>query len=341
MKIINPTEYPEWDKMLLEHEEASFFHTSAWARVLSESYHYKPLYFSSIENGKITSLIPLMEVKSVLTGKRGVSLPFTDDCSPISKDPAGLEETLNRIIEYGKTAGWKHIDLRGENAYFNGKPHCASFHVHSLDLSRGKDEIFSGLRDSTRRNIKRARKENIEVKIENSRQAIEAFFQIHCGTRRHHGLPPQPRYFFQKIFERIIARDKGFIVLAYRQKKAIAGAVFFHFNDKAIYKYGASDRKSLDLRPNNLVMWQAIEWFADNGFKSFSFGRTEPENDGLLQFKRGWGAGESILNYYKYDLNRDSFVSDKSGAKSSYNLFKMMPLPLLKFTGNILYRHVG
>jgi hypothetical protein len=88
-------------------------------------------------------------------------------------------------------------------------------------------------------------------------------------------------------------------------------------------------------------MWKAIEWLAENGFKKFSFGRTEPENNGLLQFKRGWGAKEKKLNYYKYDLKQDSFVSEKPGTKSSYNIFKMMPLPLLKFTGNILYRHVG
>jgi hypothetical protein len=341
LDVINPIEYPDWDNMLIEHEDASFFHTSAWARVLTESYKYKPLYFTSIENGKIRSLIPLMEVKSFLTGKRGVSLPFTDQCAPICNDPADLEETLNRIIEHGKTAGWAHIDLRGGNAYLNGKPHSASFYVHWLNLSRGKDKIFSKFRDSTKRNIKRARKENVEIKRENSWSAVETFFQLHCGTRKQHGLPPQPRYFFQKIFEQIIDQDKGFVFLAYRQNRVIAGAVFFHFKDNAIYKFGASDRNYLDLRPNNLIMWQAIEWCADNSFKSFSFGRTEPENDGLLQFKRGWGAKETNLNYYKFDLNKDSFVSDKSGAKSSYNFFKMLPIFMLRIAGNFLYRHVG
>jgi lipid II:glycine glycyltransferase (peptidoglycan interpeptide bridge formation enzyme) len=327
--------------MLLEHEDASFFHTSAWARVLHESYNYKPLYFTVIDKGKLVSLIPVMEVKSFLTGRRGVSLPFTDHCPPICSDPTKLEEILNRIIEYGKTAGWKYIDVRGDSAYFNAKPAAESFYVHSLDLSKKKEKLFLQFRDSTKRNIKRSRKEEIEVRIENSRPALEAYFQLHCTTRKHHGLPPQPKYFFQKIFERIIARDKGFVVLAYRQGKAIAGAVFFHFKDQAIYKYGASDRNYLHLRPNNLVMWQAIEWFAENGFKSFNLGRTEPENDGLLQFKRGWGAKETNLSYYKYDLKKDSFISDTSGVKSSYNLFKMLPISMLRIAGNFLYRHVG
>jgi hypothetical protein len=341
IEIINPIEYPGWDDMLLAHEDASFFHTSAWAKVLSESYKYKPLNFATIENGKILSLIPLMEVKSFLTGKRGVSLPFTDHCPPLCNDSSNLKDIFKSIIEYGKSAEWKHIDLRGGSEYFNGKSASASFFEHFLNLSQKKEKIFSKFRNSTKRNIKRARKENVEIKIDNSRLAVEAFFQLHCGTRKHHGLPPQPRYFFQKIFERIIDQDKGFVALAYRQNKAIAGAVYFHFKNQAIYKYGASDRNHLNLRPNNLVMWKAIEWFAGNGFKSFSFGRTEPENKGLLQFKRGWGGKERTLSYYKYDLKKDSFVSNRSGVKSSYNFLKMLPLPILKFTGNILYRHVG
>ena len=88
-------------------------------------------------------------------------------------------------------------------------------------------------------------------------------------------------------------------------------------------------------------MWEAIKWYAQNGFKVFGFGRTEPENQGLLQFKRGWGAKEETLNYYKYDLMQDSFVAEKPKIKSSYGFFRIMPSPILRFTGNILYRHVG
>jgi lipid II:glycine glycyltransferase (peptidoglycan interpeptide bridge formation enzyme) len=282
-----------------------------------------------------------MEVKSFLTGKRGVSLPFTDQCPPISNDPVNLEETLNRVIEYGKTAKWKHIDLRGNNDYFNGKSTSNSFYRHSLNLFQGKEEIFSGFRDSTKGNIRKAIREDVDIRICNSLDSVKEFFRLQCQTRKYHGLPPQPRSFFKRIFEHVVDANKGFVLLALYHNKVIAGGVFFHFGNKAIYKYGASDRNYLNLRPNNLIMWQAIEWFAENGFKQFSFGRTEQGNDGLLQFKRGWGAKEKKLNYYKYDLKQDCFVSEKPGVKSSYNLFKMMPLPLLKFTGNILYRHVG
>ena len=131
------------------------------------------------------------------------------------------------------------------------------------------------------------------------------------------------------------------MALAFYQNRAISGNIYLNFGKKAIYKYGASDRSYQNLRGNNLVMWESIRWYCRKGYKTFSFGRTEPENQGLLQFKRGWGAKEETLNYYKYDLMQDSFVAEKPKIKSSYGFFRIMPAPILRFTGNILYRHVG
>ena len=42
ISIINPIKHPDWDDLLLTADRATFFHTTAWARVLSESYGYKP-----------------------------------------------------------------------------------------------------------------------------------------------------------------------------------------------------------------------------------------------------------------------------------------------------------
>ncbi len=67
---INPIEYPGWDDLLLSQPDYSFFHSSHWARVLHDSYGYKPCYFSIIDNQKLSACIPVMEIKSVLTGTR-------------------------------------------------------------------------------------------------------------------------------------------------------------------------------------------------------------------------------------------------------------------------------
>ena len=62
MMIINPIEYNGWDSLILFSKNYSFFHSTAWAKILQYSYHYKPVYFTQIEDGKIQFLIALMEI---------------------------------------------------------------------------------------------------------------------------------------------------------------------------------------------------------------------------------------------------------------------------------------
>jgi lipid II:glycine glycyltransferase (peptidoglycan interpeptide bridge formation enzyme) len=340
-KIINPIDFPDWNNLLLTNNQSTFFHTAEWARVLSESYNYKPLYFTVIENNKLTALIPLMAIKSLLTGHRGVSLPFTDYCPPIAKNLKQFNEIFNEVIKHGKKVGWKYIDLKGGKEYLEDTIPSETFLAHNLDLADAEHEIFTTFRSSTKRGIKKATKENVQVQILNSYESVKEFYQLNCLTRKGHGLPPQPFCFFKRIYDYIISKKKGFIALASHSNKVVAGAVYFHLKDTSIYKYGASDKSYQHLRPNNIVMWEAIKWYSKNEFKSFSFGRTEPDHKGLLQFKRGWGTKEETIHYYRYDLSKNVFVKDPSGVKSSYAFFRKLPLPLLKLSGNLLDRHVG
>ena len=351
--------------MLLRTPGASFFHGSAWARVLSESYGYTPLYFSVIENERLRALVPMMEVSSFLTGKRAVSLPFTDYCEPIFEEGIEIQDLLNPIIDHGKKGGWKYFELRGGSHPVPGSwflvPGCntstsneqqatsnkplvpfITYLGHTLDLAKGEESLHAGLRDSTRRNIKKSEKEKVEIRIEKTAEAMHDFYRLNCMTRREHGLPPQPYHFFEEVHQHIISKGNGLIALAYSQGKAIAANVYFHFGDRAIYKYGASDKKFQDLRANNLVMWEAIKWFAGNGFKSFCFGRTELENEGLRQFKTGWGPDEHQIQYFKYDLRHGAFVAGKPKGEPIYTgIFRRTPVPILNVIGSLFYRHMG
>ena len=382
LQIINPITYPGWDELLLRTPGASFFHSSAWAKVLAESYGYTPLYFTVLENGKLRALVPVMEVNSFLTGKRGVSLPFTDYCEPIVSETSEFVVLFNSIIEYGKKKGWKYVELRGGEKNlrsqesgvssqesggsnlspkslvlgpglntehsFNSQPatrnipSCITYLGHTLGLTKGEENIFSNLRDGTKRNIKKAIKEKVRAEIFNSLESIKEFYRLNCMTRKEHGLPPQPFNFFKKIFDNVISNNLGFVILASYDDKNVAGGVYFHFGEKAVYKYGASEMAYQNLRANNLVMWEAIKWYCHNGFDHFCFGRTEPENQGLIQFKSGWGTAEQKISYYLYDFRKEEFISAKSKVTGFHNkIFRNMPLPLLKKLGSVIYKHVG
>ncbi|WP_243373447.1 GNAT family N-acetyltransferase [Geotalea sp. SG265] len=342
LAIIDPLQHPQWDDLLLSLEGCSFFHTTGWARVLSESYDYTPLYFVLYGSDRLEAVIPVMEVKSILTGCRGVSLAFTDYCRPIAGDQRQFDHLLKSIVAYGKKAGWQTIELRGAGEFLPSATASASYLGHVLELSPDEQQVYRRFRGSTKQNIKKANAAGVEINICDTPAALEVFQRLNCITRKKHGMPPQPDRFFRNVGEHVIAKGKGFIVLASCGKKPIAASVFFHFGRTGVYKYGASDDTHQHLRPNNLVIWEAIKWFCRNGFESFCFGRTDPGNNGLRQFKNGWGTRETTIHYYRYDLRRDSFVPGEIELDSRYTrLLGKLPIPLLKTLGSLLYRHKG
>jgi lipid II:glycine glycyltransferase (peptidoglycan interpeptide bridge formation enzyme) len=343
MEIVNPLNQHVWDELVSSHPSGSFFHTSSWARVLAESYGYKPAYFVVRDKGYLLALLPVMEIRSILTGKRGVSLPFSDYADPFAKDEEQYLSLAKTAMRYGTQAGWKTLEIRGGGYPWAEKEESSVFLGHQLDLSGTESEIYTGFRTNMRRNISRALKAGVKIEILNSAEAIEAYYHLHCITRKGHGIPPQPLKFFRKIQEHVLQRNMGIIALATFRKSVVAGIMLFHHGKKAIYKYGASNLEGKECRANNLVMWEAIRWYRQKGVKEFCFGRTEGTNQGLREYKLGYGASEYDLPYYKYDLSGNRVVrksaEDASGRLERY--YQKVPIPFSRIIGTLLYRHVG
>ncbi len=341
-QIIDPTEHVHYDERLLASGKGHFFLSSAWAEVFKSAYGYQPYYWQDAPEGRIRFLLPMMEVNSYLTGKRAISLPFTDYCEPIYETESQFQAVLPELHAFAEKRGWRTIEFRGGDALLAGQPASRHYVTHQLELSADSTRLYHSLHDSTRRNIRKAERSGVQVEVSSSLQALEAFYRLNSMTRKKHGLPPQPYSFFRTIWEKIIRPGKGRIYLAQAERKTIAGAVFFDFGLHIIYKYGASDERYQALRANNLLMWKAIEHGCAHGFKTFDFGKTEPGNEGLRRFKLNWGAREKVIHYHKYHLAQSRFIVEPVRERHwSTRLFAGMPEVLLKMIGRILYAHAA
>lgn len=377
LQVLNPLQMRDWDELLIPHRDASLFHTRAWAEVLHHTYGHEPYYLGRVDNGRLAVLLPIMEVNSVITGRRGVSLPFTDECLPLGVREPAYPPLFERAIDEGRTRKWKYLELRGAGGPLQGSSSSGSFDTngahgsregrnreqqttnvpnpstldpqpstgfygHTLDLSDGPDAVFQRFDGSVRRAIRKAEAVGVHTDIGSSFKDVEVYYGLHCKTRRRHGLPPQPFEFFANLHQHVLARDLGFIVTARHQERPIAGAVFFHFAGKAIYKYGASDYRYQELRGNNVVMWAGIRHGCERACQQLHLGRTSLDNQGLRRYKLGFGAAENSICYFRFDLATDRYVPmpDNSGHWTS-RLFRGMPLVALRLMGRLLYRHMS
>jgi hypothetical protein len=344
-EFVNPLLDPQWNRRILEQRGATFFHSAEWARVLAETYGYTPCYAVFKEAGRVSAILPMMEVRSLWKGTRGVCLPFTDECGPLLSTGVTFEDLIPPVREYGLRSAWKYLELRGSAETVPGAVQTDAFVVHQLALESGEAFKFQKLRDSTRRNIQKSLREGVEIEHLRTPDAMDAFYALHCRTRRRHGVPPQPVRFFRRIQKIVIEAGHGFVSLARFQGRWIAGAVYFRFGAHAIYKFGASDRAFQHLRANNLVMWRAIEELGNEGVAELSLGRTDLGDEGLLQFKRGWGGTESLVQYHRIGLGREVRGVKREGAgalgRAGRGVARWMPLPVLRWVGRVAYRHMG
>ena len=178
MRTIDPFG-SEWDQLALSHPDASFFHSSAWARTLTKTYGHKPFYLSFFSSGAPQALVPMMEVTSAFTGRRGVGLPFSDCCSPLLFQNGDKSFILSRLSALASEHAWKYFELRDPRSLELSVDPAIQYFSHSLNLQPGPDALFAGFSSPVRRAIRKAEKSKLSVRVSQSLR-IGAWISTTC-----------------------------------------------------------------------------------------------------------------------------------------------------------------
>src|SRR5436309_13423224 len=226
---MNPLVDSEWDDAIKMQPDATIFHSTAWARVLVETYGHRPCYVQISLNGGLLALVPMMEVQSVLTRSRGLCMPFSDYCAPLTFSSFGHEFVTQKLQQIARERGWSYFELRSHSIIPVDIPASESYYGHFLDLRIGSEALISNFSSSVQRAVRKAQRSGLSVSIQSSADAMAKFYKLHVRTRRRHGVPPQPQSFFTNIQRHLIGAGHGFIVVVEGRKGPIAAAMFFTF----------------------------------------------------------------------------------------------------------------
>lgn len=332
--LVPPTD-PAWRAFLFRQPSALPYHHPAWVEAVAGTYRFRSFVFVvRSTRGDVLGGVPLIAVGARLRGKRWVALPFTDACPAVTEPEVTDEEFGHLLAEEAARAGVSEIELRGPLGGA-GVPVERGV-VHELALTN-EDDLFTGFESQVRRNIRKAQRLDLTVRTaERVEDLTEIYFALHAETRRRLGVPTQPRRFFKNVWERMLACDLGFTLLVYNGTEPIAGAVFLEWNDRLIYKFGASDARYWSMRPNNLLFWEAIKRGCARDAKVLDFGRSDREDEGLRAFKRSWGAIEEPLVYTA--LGRPARSASGSAERILKPVLRRSPLWVGRSLGEVFYR---
>ena len=149
-------------------------------------------------------------------------------------------------------------------------------------------------------------------------------------------------------FQNLVASfgDDLKIRVAYWKGKAIASILTLRFQQTLMYKYGCSDKRFNRFGSMHLLFWNAIREAKNSGLRCFDLGRTDADQQGLITFKRRWGAAESVLDYSRYGAGTSSthLFDLRAGTwkvKAAKFVVSQLPSSVVARIGQALYGHVG
>ena len=337
----------EWNNLVATSHYASAYHLWEYGETLSQTYGYKKHYLVSKLDNEIAGVFPLIHVQSILFGNRLISLPFCEYGGILLR--LGLRpEEANQAVksltdvtnEFARSIGAEYIEVREplvlRNAFrVSGYTEFQVYTTFRIDLTRGTKQLWSGLRQNTRRAVRKAVKSGLVVENAKESEQLKAYYDLYLQTQKRLGSPPHYYKLFENLFDAFSPSGKMRILLAKHQGKPIAGIIVFSYENTIIYWNNVTDAKYRRLNPTNLLLWNTIEWGVENGYHVMDMGRTRKDTT-IYYFKSGWGGQETPLHdYMRFQGSRRRPLPDPSQRKFRYlsNVWSFLPIAVAKKIG--------
>jgi len=308
------------------------------------TYGYQPFVLTTSPPGlELTNGVVACCVNSRLTGRRLVSLPFSDHCEPLVDNLEQLRCIWEALRAEWKRNGWKYIEIRPVDTDLSGLPGLTkseSFWLHRLDMQPALEDLFRRFhKDCVRRKIRRAEREGLSYEEGRSEPILEKFYGLLVLTRRRQLTLPPPLAWFRNLVA--CMGDLLKIRLASKNGEPLAGILTLSYKTTLVYKYGCSDSVFNRLGGNQLLFWKAVQEAKLSGFRELDMGRSDWGALGLIRFKNHWGAAPSVLTYWRYGTLTAALPGFGRNTQIVRRVLRRLPLGFLARAGTLLYKHAA
>jgi len=259
---------------------------------------------------------------SFVSKNKIVSTPHFSYGGIIRKNETFTKKEIFKNISHFFNSSFEIRDFEPYTKYFNDSK-IATY----LKLEASEDEQMAVFKSNHRRKIKKAYKNDLEVKNQSSTEFMLEFYKVYSKNMLRLGSPCLSKHFFLNLLKYYRYGDVR-IFLVYKNNKVIGGAVVLTYNKFVEDCWLSTLSEYNNLYSSVLLYWEMIKYSIKNNKEIFSFGRST-NNSSLLKFKRQWKPIEKKI-YFSYSekkkisLKKISFLA---------TLWKFMPLSIANFLG--------
>ena len=343
---------PAWTAFLEQCRdvEAGIYHTLEWRDLTCEVFGHEARYLVALANERVVGILPLFLVRGFF-GRQLVSLPLRDRGGPLAVSDESRDALLQEAVRLFHALKCDTLELKTLEPI----PGLAATD-HGFQLERYWKNTLVSLPDdpaalwkrlhkkSVRWAIGKSQRDGVTARWGESHADYAAFYEMFLQTRRRLAVPPYGLDLFESIRTRLQSNGMAKPILGEHEGTAVSGMILFYFKDRVIEAYAASDDKALHLRPNNLILWEALRDACVRGYRVYDFGGTSPTNTGLLQFKLRWGGEETTLTTTTMTKSgKQVFHRDGTGLflKTFRTAFRLMPIACSRRIGPYFTKKTG
>lgn len=333
-----------WDAFVRARPEGSFFHLSAWSRVIAESFGHSTHYVLAEQDGAVVGVLPLARMKTLLFGDVLASTPFCVYGGALAATPeAGaaldahafqLQATMRApCLEYRRLGaadpGWVE---RPALYYTFRKP------IAALTGDEAKD-MAANIPRKQRAEVRKASKRGLVIRTDRD---VDALFRVYAESVRNLGSPVFPKRYFRALLEAF--PEESDVTTVLHEGRAVSSVLSFHFRQEVLPYYGGGTLAARGLAAADVMYWEVMRRAAaERGAIMFDFGRSKADT-GAFAFKKNWGFEPRQLHYC-YRLAAGAHVPDNNPNNPKYRYFisawKRLPLAVANAIGPRLVRGLG
>lgn len=327
-----------WDRYVLAHPDASFFHRAGWKRVIEDAFGHRTHFLLAERGGDIVGVLPLAEINSRLFGHSLGSLPFCAYGGILADHDAAyraLDEAAQTLARELRVGALEYRNQVAQHAHWATKDLYVTFKkTIEPEIEANLNAIPRKQRAMVRKGIKAGLLGEIDPDT-------TRFFQAYSASVHRLGTPVFSRRFFRLLKDEF--GDDCEVLTITLDGQVISSVMSFFFRDQVLPYYGGGTDAARAVAGNDFMYWALMRRACERGLRVFDFGRSK-RGTGSFDFKKNWGFEPTPL-YYEYFLVSDTTVPEINPLNPKYRLFiqawKRMPLALANLIGPHIVKNLG
>jgi serine/alanine adding enzyme len=293
----------DWRRFLAENSNSNIFHTPEMFELFSMAKYHRPSLWAAVDKAG-HPLALFLPVQINVFG--GLLRQFTTRavvygsvlCEPTDNGKKALAVLLESYVQETNRKSL-FTELRNLSNLEDVQPIlCEQGFVYEdhlnyiIDLNLPAEAMFQNIGKRTRKNIQRAlNRGDVVIREVEMPKDIAICYDLLRRTYHSARVPLADRSLFDAAFT--VLHPKGMIrlVLAYVGQVPVATSIELMYKDVVYGWYSGMDRRYSRYMPNELLMWNILQWGASGGYRIYDFGGAgKPDVEyGVREFKAKFG----------------------------------------------------